>query len=158
MYELFTTVHMWQLADHYHGALLLPLPVQSSDTVGAAGYNSKFYIDQCQPAESNRLQLSRNWKCMVKQLPLWRRQCRGAAIGWSCWGCNWCCLVAAAEVGATRTTETFPLIGPAWGHGPCHRATPPQPLQVPSVSSDKFPDHRSVKLSGHYFIIYLWKR
>lgn len=85
---MFTRVHMSQLVDDYHVVLLLPLPVQSSDTEEAAGYNNNFHIDQCQLAERNRLQLARNWKCIVKQLPLWRWQYSGAAIGWSCWGCN----------------------------------------------------------------------
>lgn len=73
-------VHMPKLVDDYHVASLLPLPVQSLDTGEATGYNSNFYIDQCQLAESNWLQLSRNWKCIVKQLPLWRWQYRTAAI------------------------------------------------------------------------------
>lgn len=88
MYETFKTVFMSQLVDHYHVALLLLLPVHSSDTGEARGCNGKFYIDQCELAESNMLQLSQNWKCIVKQLPLWRWQYPGAAIGWSCWGCN----------------------------------------------------------------------
>lgn len=45
---MFTTVHMSQLLDHDHVVSLLPLPVESSDTGEATGYNSKFYIDQCQ--------------------------------------------------------------------------------------------------------------
>lgn len=47
----------------------------------------------------NRLQLAWNWKCIVEQLPLWWWQYTSVAIGWSCCGCNWCCLVAASEVG-----------------------------------------------------------
>lgn len=117
----------------YYAIKLLPLPVQSPDPREAAGYNGNFSSDQRQLAERNRSQLGRNWKYIANQLPLWWWQYSDVAIGGGCCGCNWCCSVAAREVGGTETTEAFPLIGLARGHGTCYRPRPLQPLQVACI-------------------------
>lgn len=91
----YLTVSHWLLLVQYFA----PPPSISEPHCEAAGYNSNFYIVQCQLTEKNRLQLAPNWKYILDQLPLWWWQYTSVAIGWSCWGCNWCCSVASSEVG-----------------------------------------------------------
>lgn len=138
----------------YYAIKLLPLPVQSLYPREAAGYNGNFPSDQRQLAERNRSQLGRNWTYIANQLPLWWWQYSDVAIGRGRCGCNWCCSVAAREVGGTETTEAFPLIGLARGHGTCYRPRPLQPYRSRASSSDTHPYHRRGQVVVLLFFYY----